>query len=512
MSAVKSSLVLHDGMSAALRKINSAMSSVITSFETVQRASGQSFDTSSINEARAAIGKANAALDEMEESYQTINNQQNKHNSLLRSGASHASGMLNTIKNMASTYLGMKSISEIVGLSDTMTSTQARLELVVDDGGSVEELQRKIYASAQDARGLYTDTMSTVAKLGLVAGDAFSGNDEMIKFTELVNKNFVVGGAAASEQASAMYQLTQALGSGRLQGDEYRSIIENAPLLAKSIEDYMRNVKGVEGTMKEWASEGMLTADVIKAAVFRSADEVEERFNSMPKTWAQVWTSFKNQAVKAFDPLLKRINTLLNSEKFQRFCDDVAEALYIVVDIALYAFEMMAGVAELVYDNWDTIGPIIGAVATVMIGYAVATKTAAAAQGLLNFMQNGGAGFVAVASAAVIAGAAIAKYTDHVNSAYGLTLSTAGMIGGSLMTVFSALGNFINTIWDIIAAIIVQLANNWVSAINYMANGGLNSFEAFGRMVFDILDNALGMVEEVAKALEGTFGQAYGLD
>ena len=270
---------------------------------------------------------------------------------------------------MAAAYLGMKGITATVGLSDTMTSNRARLELIVDDGGSVAELEQKIYASAQRARAGFTETMATVSKLGLVAGKAFRSNDEIIAFQELVNKNFVVGGASATEQASAMYLLTQAMGSGRLQGDEYRSIIENAPLLAKSIEDYMRNVQGATGTMKDWASEGKLTADVIKAAVFNSADEVEERFNKMPKTWSQVWTSMKNRAIKAMDPVLVKINQLANNAKVQKTINGLVNGFALVANVAAGAFEVISNIYAFMSDNWSTIGPIIMGVVAALLLY-----------------------------------------------------------------------------------------------------------------------------------------------
>lgn len=369
MGAVRSQLVINDGMTSALRRINKAMSLMIGNFEAVQRASGQSINTSNLNAARQEIGRANAQLDVMEQNYRAINDQQNNLNRGLNTGTKNAGGLLSKIKSVAAAYLGMKGITATVGLSDTMTSNRARLELIVDDGGSVAELEQKIYASAQRARAGFTETMATVSKLGLVAGKAFRSNDEIIAFQELVNKNFVVGGASATEQASAMYQLTQAMGSGRLQGDEYRSIIENAPLLAKSIEDYMRNVQGATGTMKEWASEGKLTADVIKAAVFNSADEVEERFNNMPKTWSQVWTSMKNRAIKAMDPVLVKINQLANNAKVQKTINGLVNGFALVANVAAGAFEVISNIYAFMSDNWSTIGPIIMGVVAALLLY-----------------------------------------------------------------------------------------------------------------------------------------------
>lgn len=407
MASIKSQLVLTDGMTGPLKSINKALNLVLSSFEATQRASGKAINTASITSARAELGKASAQIEEMERNLQDCGNQQDNLNKRISTGTNKAGGLLSKIKGIAATYLGMKGVSIMTNLSDTLTSNEARLSLIVDDGGSVEELQQKIYASAQSARASYTDTMATVAKLGLVAGKAFNNNDELIKFSELVNKNFVVGSASASEQSSAMYQLTQALGSGRLQGDEYRSIIENAPLLAKSIEDYMRNVQGVQGTMKEWAAEGLLTADVIKAAVFRSADEVEARFEQMPMTWSQVWTKIKNQATKALDPVLKKINELANNTKVQKGLNKMISALAIMAAIALDVFGIICDIYNFIADNWSVIGPIVMGIVTALLLYkavtiaitvvegirAVATGILAAAQ-----MLQSGATFAATAA------------------------------------------------------------------------------------------------------------------
>lgn len=409
MGAVRSNLAINDGMTPALRRINKAMSLMIGNFERVQRASGQAMNISGLVAAKKEIGAANALLDETERNYRAINNQQNNLNRGLNTGAKNAGGLLSKIKSVAAAYLGMKGITATVGLSDTMTSNRARLELIVDDGGSVSELEQKIYASAQRSRSYYVDTMATVSKLGLVAGKAFSSNDEIIAFQELVNKNFVIGGASATEQASATYQLTQAMGSGRLQGDEYRSIIENAPLLAKSIEDYMRNVQGATGTMKDWASEGKLTADVIKAAVFSSADEVEERFNRMPKTWSQVWTSMKNKAVKAMGPVLAKINQLANNQKVQETLNGITNTIALVANAAAGAFEVICNIYSFMVDNWSWIGPIIMGVVTAMLLYKAVTLASSVVLGIMCAAQAAKA--ATTVAEAVATGSATAAQT-----------------------------------------------------------------------------------------------------
>ncbi len=315
MASISSTLRLNDGMTPTMRKINRVMGIMINNFETTQRLSGQAIDTKAIASAKAGYNEVNSALDRMEQNYQDCSRHQKKLNDNMNAGAKSAENLLSKMKGITATYLSIQSAKKLVELSDIMTSSKARLSLIVDDGGSVEELQQKIFNSAQNARGVYTDTMATIAKLGITAENAFSSNDELIKFTELVNKNFVVGGATSSEQNSAMLQLSQAMSAGVLQGDEYRTIRESAPLLYKSIEDYMRNVKKAQGSMKDWASEGLLTADVIKAAVFNSAEEVEMRFSQMPWTWSQVWTTMKNQAIIALEPVLSIISNAANNPK-----------------------------------------------------------------------------------------------------------------------------------------------------------------------------------------------------
>ena len=383
MATIRSQMVLNDGMSAVLRKITGALDITLHSFEQVQRASGQAVNAAQIAQARSQLVGANAQLDEMAENYRRAAQQEENLNRGLRNGTTAAGGLLGKVKSIVATLAAGVGVKMFTGLSDQLASGRARMSLIVDDGGSVAELEQKIMASAQRSRAAYLDTMQTVGKLGLMAGDAFGSNDELIAFTELMNKNFVIAGASTQEQASAMYQLTQAMSSGRLQGDEYRSIIENAPLLANAIEDYMRNVQGAEGSMKDWASEGMLTADVIKAALFSSADEVEARFAQMPMTWGQIWTNMKNKALTIFDPILTRMNEIANSERFDATIDGLITGLATVGAIATGLFDLMVGIGSGISENWSVIEPIVWGIAAALIAYnAVSLITSAVNAGV----------------------------------------------------------------------------------------------------------------------------------
>lgn len=538
MGAVQSRLVINDGMTPALRRINNAMKLMIDNFEAVQRASGRSINTSNLSAAKQEIGKANALLDEMEQQYRELNQQQDSLNKSLSTGTSNAGGLLNKIKGMVGAYAGVQGLQALVGLSDELTSQSARLELIVDDGGSVEALEQKIFASAQSARASYTDTMATVAKLGLTAGDAFGNNDELIKFTELINKNFVIGGASAEEQSAARHQLTQALGSGKLQGDEYRSIIENAPMLAQSIEDYMRNVQGATGSMKDWAAEGLLTADVIKAAVFNSADEVEERFNQMPMTWAQVFTSMKNQAIQALNPLLQKINELANDPNVQNTVNGLINGFAVAANVAAGLFGVICSVYNFMSENWGTIAPIIMGVVTALLLFKAVTiainaveAASAAIKGILAAHQMLSTGATLAATAAqyglntallacpitwiliiiIAVIAAIYAVVAAINKATGSTVSATGIIFGAICAVAAAIWNtllgLINGIIQLVWAVFVEPFLGIIEWVLNVCNGGFNSFgDAVKNLLGNIISWFLSLGKVVTQIIDAIFG------
>lgn len=540
MGAVRSNLVVNDGMTPALRRINRAMSLMLNNFEAVQRASGQAMRTADFVEARREIGAANALLDEMERNYRTINEQQERLNKNINNSTTAAGGLMSKIKGIASAYLGMQAVSKTVDLSGNMTSSRARLELIVDDGGSVAELERKIYASAQSARAGFTDTMNIVSQIGLVASDAFSGNDELIKFTELLNKNFVVGGAAAEAQSAAMYQLTQAMGAGRLQGDEYRSIMENAPLLNKSIEDYMRNVQGATGSMKEWAAEGKLTADVIKAAVFNSATEVEDRFNQIPKTWADVWTLAQNKAVVVLNPVLNKISELANSSQMQGTVNGLISGFAIVANVLAGVLSLVGAVYYFIADNWGWISPIIYGIVVALTAYTLATKGVALAQTVgtaisgaytaaTNFLRIGFGvlkGSTAAASAAqftynsallacpitwilliiIAVIAAIYAVIGVINKLTGTSISATGIIVGVLASAAAFIWNLILGVFDLVLGVINYLINPFIEIANFIGNVFNNPVSSIIYLFQGMADNILGILQKIASALDFVFG------
>jgi tape measure domain-containing protein len=300
MATIRTAIQITDGMTPAFRSMTKAMNVTLASFEALQSASSTAIDTSSIQAARAELNRAEIAMNDIEQEIREANAAQQQFNNGVRT----SSGLMDKLKSGAMALGAAFSIKKITDLADSMTSTGARLDLMNDGLQTTEELQNKIFQSAQRSRTAYTDTAAAVSKLGILAKDAFSSNEEMIAFAELMNKQFKIGGASVQEQTSAMYQLTQAMAAGKLQGDEFRSIMENAPLLAQAIAEKMGKTVG---ELREMSSEGLITADVIKSAMFSAADETNAKFAQLPMTFGQVTTVIGNTLLQAFEPVIQTI-------------------------------------------------------------------------------------------------------------------------------------------------------------------------------------------------------------
>lgn len=533
MATIRSQMVLNDGISGVLKRITNGLSTTLNAFEQVQRASGRAVNVTQIQAARAALAEANRDVDNMAEAYRRAAQQEEVLNKGLRNGVSAADGLLGKVKGIVTTLAAGAGAKAVLGLSDQLASSSARLSLIVDDGGSVDALEQKIMASAQRSRASYLGTMQTISKLGLQAGDAFNSNDELIRFTELLNKNFVIGGSSATEQAAAMYQLTQAMGSGRLQGDEYRSIIENAPMLAGTIEDYMRNVQGATGAMKDWSSEGLLTADVIKAAVFNSADEVEARFQQMPMTWGQVWTQMQNKAIAAFDPVLSKLNQVANSERFETVTDGIVNGLATIAAVAGVVLDLLISGGSLVVDNWSWLEPIVwGLVAAFVVYNTVALITnginaaTALAEGVkaAALAMSTGATFAATAAqyglnAALLACpitwivvlvialvAAFYAAVAAINHFAGTSLSATGIVMGAFAVAGAFIINLILGVVNFVIGIGVELYNLIATFANFFANVFNDPVGAIINLFAGMFDFILGIVQSAASLIDTVLG------
>lgn len=293
--------------------------------------------------------------------------EQGRFNQEIASGTQQANELTNTIKRAVAAYVSIQSVGKALDISDELTQTTSRLDMMNDGIQTTAELVNMVYAAAQDARGSFSQMADVVARFGNNAKDAFSSSEEVVAFADLIQKQMTIAGASTQEAANAELQLSQALGSGVLRGDELNSIFEQAPNLIQNIADYL---DVPIGKIREMAADGELSADVVKAAIFSAADDINSKFNEMPMTLGQMWQSMQNTALIAFQPVLQRLNDLANSEAFQTFVQNAVEAMATLANIVLNIFELVGTVGGFIADNWSVISPIIYGVIGALAVYA----------------------------------------------------------------------------------------------------------------------------------------------
>ena len=414
--------------------------------------------------------------------------------------ASNKLSRLVSLKGLLKTALASIAVTKItkqaIGMSDEYANMHARLDMIRDSTQTTEELQKSIYTSAQRTGSAYTTMANGVAKMRMQAGDVFQNNGETIAFLETMNKSFVVGGASIEEQKSAMLQLTQAMASGKLQGDELRSLAETSPALIQAI----ANKLGVSrGEVKKLGADGKITADIVKTAMLDASDAIDQQFRNMPLTWGRAWQNFLNFVTKALEPISIKINQIVNSSAFQQLAQIVATVLQYVVQAVIFAMDMigavwsmLAPIAQFVIDNWSVIQPIIIAVAFAIGTYVVAMNAARIATGLFSIATNVAkaamAGLNAVMAmnpimlivmAVIILIGLFYALVAWFNNLTGAAVSATGIIMGAIF----ALGMMIwNTILGIIN-FVIWVINMILQGVFWLVNGII----AGAMMIYDFI-------------------------
>lgn len=423
MATIQTSIRIFDGMTPAFRHMTNAMNIVLSSFEQLQRTSSNAIDANSIRTAREELARAEAGFDRLERQIRESDNQQRKLNEDINKGASSTDRLVGSAKKLAATYLGIRTLGGLGNLSDQMTSTNARLNMINDGQQSDNGLNKMIFQSAERSRASYLDTAKIVSRVGMNAGSAFSSTREIVGFAEQLNKKFVIAGASTEEMNSALLQLTQGLSSGVLRGEELNAVFESAPNIIKSIADYL----DVDiGKIRGMASEGMLTADIVKNSLLAASAETNAQFEKMPLTIGQIFTSIKNNAIMIFGVIQKKIEQSMSSKGFRTFIDNFINSLYVLGNVAYNIFNgiisilgspafqsfsntMIVGIslisqalgwiitqalnlANIFAQNWSIISPVIlgivGALTlykTAVLGLAIANSIALLSQKWFDF-------------------------------------------------------------------------------------------------------------------------------
>ncbi|MBO8435132.1 MAG: tape measure protein [Tyzzerella sp.] len=469
MASINAIISLTDRMTRPIQNIISSVNNLIDITERVAVANNQAFDVRQFDGVRRQLNLAQSQMGILEQATRNAANSQRQYNNEIRNGVNSADNLLSKIQSIAGAYIGIQGIKSLVNLSDNFSNTTARLNMIVDDDGSVEELQDKIMSSANRARASYTTTADAIAKLGIQASKAFSSNDELIAFAELLNKSFVNSGTSVEGVNSVMLQLTQSMAAGKLQGEELNAVLDNAAPIVQNIQKYLEEVMNIDASnIKELASEGKITAEIIKQSMFYAADEINTQFNSMPMTWGQVWNIFSNYALRASEPVLIVISWIAN--------------------------------------NMSWIAPIVLGVAASFVVYAAfahgaaaATKVFQVAQAALNaVMALNPIGIVIISIIALISiiFAAVAAYNKFTNS----SVSATGIIMGTFSVMSSFIGNKIVLLWNIFA-----------DFANFIGNFLNDPVAAVKILFLDMTQTVIGYIQNMIRGIEDLINKIPGV-
>lgn len=528
MASIQTSIELYDRVTGPINKMSSALYSLCGAFDSTDANLSKSFNTQAIESARSAMDSAMVDLNNIGSEIQANQNQQENFNKSVNGGAFAMDGLLKKAMGLAGAYLGIQGIRKALDLSDTMAQTNARLEMMNGEfnkiNGSAKqtsELFNLIYQSAQDSRGAFGDTADLVARFGNNARDAFSSQEEVVAFTNLIQKQMKIAGASAQEAANANLQLSQALGSGVLRGDELNSIFEQAPNLIQTIADYM---DVPIGKVREMAGEGKITADIVKNAMFAASDDINNKFNQMPKTWGDLWTQMANTALMKFNPVLNKLNELANSNQVQAFINSFLDGITMVSMLVLDLFNLIASVGSFFADNWSLIGPIIYGIVGAMVLYNStmlifnalnAISAGIAAIKAASDMMMAGATFAATAAqygfnAALLACpitwiilgvilliALIFALASAIASMTGVAASGFGVIMGCIFVVMALIKNLFLLFLNVGAGIgmaAMATGQNIYIAFNNAIQGVISCF-------YNLLSTALSVISQIAAAL-----------
>jgi len=375
---ISSTIKMLDGMTGPIKAITTSMNLMIRTFEQMQDVTERNQSVSRmLTAAKEQISSAEAEIMRQIEQSEKA---QKQFNHAVNQGKSNTDGLLRSVKNVAAAYLSFQSVKAIANITDEYVNTYARLNMINDGLQTTAKLQEKIFAAADRARGTYSNMADAVARMGLLASDAFKGTEEIVAFTELMQKVFKISGTDIVGQQAAMYQLSQAMASGRLQGDEYVTIMENATFLAEKIAEALGVTKG---ELKKMSSEGKITSGVIKYAMFSAADEINERFESMPVTFGDVINRMKNYALQEFGPALQYINNMLNDPKMERSMQGVGKAISAAAVAAVWLLDVVGKTANFISTNWSMIEPIVWGIVGAFGAWLMVTRAQAIAKGLL---------------------------------------------------------------------------------------------------------------------------------
>lgn len=495
MAAIQTTLTLKDDVSKRLKQIEKRVNSLTKTMNNFNKGivkSGQQMET--LSKRVDKVANATKKLGNASKDVNKLSNSLNQAKVSANNAKSGVDDLTKSVKKLATAYLSMVGIGAILDGADAITGATNKLTTVykmenptatdADAKAAVQAQMDDIFASAQRSRSDYNDTMHNVGKLLINADSTFDGNlDKAIAFNELMAKTYTIGGASDKEQASSMYQLVQAMGAGVLAGDELRSVREGAQVAYKYIEEYAQALYNTKTSLKDLASEGLITSDIVASAILKNADAINSMFDATQVTFEQTWTSMKNNFIKAFEPVLQRLTTLLNNQDFQNMLASLTVAFVNMANIMLSVLEWLSNAWKVLTDNIGVVRDVIVAILIPAIIALGAHFIIAGIKAFIAFVMANWVILLVVAAVALLIYAFL-QWGEIVGIIAGIVVGT---IWGILVT-----------IWDVVLMIINLVL--WLG--NVFAGVGAVILSVFTNAWADIQYGFYAVVEGVLRGIK----------
>ena len=518
MGTIKTSIQVTDGFSSAFKSMNNALGVVMSSLANTQKALGKPIDLTSVNQAQQDLARVAKQFDRMEKEAKQAANGQDKLNKSMNEGSTAAGTLFGKVKGLIGAYAGFQGASMLISGSDTFTNINSRLDLMNDGLQTTSELSNLVWESANRTFSSFQDTADAVGKLGIQAADAFTNSQDVINFAEQLNKHIAIAGTDGAATQGAMIQMVQAMSNGVLRGEELNSVMDGMPTVAKVIREEFARMGDTRG-IKEIAEEGLITADIVKRALYNAADETNKKFNEMGVTFSDVWKLFRNHADRALEPVYKRLGAISNSKDFQNLARVAGQAFGLIAQAIVGVMWVVSALFGFIQRNADFVVPVLGAVAAAFIAQGVAAlwakrqvainaammvwKTvcdwaATAAIIAMEFAQHGLNAALALCPLSWIIGliivliAAVYLGVAAFNRLAGTSVSATGIIAGAFGALYAYIYN-----------VIVNLANQFIIFAEFLINVFSNPIYAIKALFVNFAVNFLDACISMTKGWDG---------
>lgn len=554
MAQINASINLMNGMTQPLMNIVNSVNNVISTLRAVNNAN-INIDTSSLQASQNLLNQTSADLlrwqQELENQIRENGDEAGKLNNRFREGGGPLEGLIAKAKRLALTLGGITFGKKLLGLSDEITTMNARVNIMAKANEDPEDIKRALFESAQRSRADYFATANAAATMGITAKDTFGSSKEVISFMELANKQFTIAGTEGAAKEGAMLQLQQAMSMGVLRGQEFRSVQQGMPTMIDYLAKHLGKTKA---QIKEMADQGKLTASVVKAAMFGAADDINKKFESMPKTLGQIGTSIKNTFIKNFEPVSEKLSKMFNSESFKNFVDTISMGINISILAIGGLISAVAGVVNWIRKYSSYIIPVLAIVTAgfVQLKWAVIASTAATIKDTIAKGVNAAAtlgltavyalynGAVALATLAtgIMTGStaaltvgikglsaaflacpvvwialaimgvvyAIYKLVEWLNKTKGMSLSTFGVITGAIAYFVTSTFNLLKVFANNIMFTISIIYNNFATFAEFFANFLDDPVTAIKNLFLDLGENILKILTTVSGVIDKVLG------